>query len=993
MNYGRRATDKRIKQLKSNVSRHTSRIVLMIFKVGLLCALFVVLVGASIGCGMAKGIIDSAPEINVDSIVPIGYATTVYDSAGNLTDTLVTAGSNREEATYEELPQDLINAFVAIEDSRFWTHKGIDLRSITRAALGVIAGENRGGGSTITQQLIKNNVFNGGMETSFGAKLERKLQEQYLALQLTKSMDKKLILTNYLNTINLGNNTLGVKVAARRYFNKNVSDLTLSEAAVIAGITQNPSRLNPITGREANEEKRKIILQYMYEQGYITKEQQEEALADDVYSRIQSVDLVSKESATPYSYFTDELTAQVKDTLVEQLGYTDTQAHNLLYSGGLQIYTTQDPEIQKIVDEEVNDPANYSAARYSLEYRLSVQHADGETTHYSEKNIDRWHKENGDSFDGLYNSEEALMKDVEQYKSSLLIDGDKIIGESVNKTLEPQVSFVIMDQHTGEVKAISGGRGPKTASLTLNRATNTARQPGSTFKVITAFAPAVDTCGATLGTVYYDAPYTIGTKSFKNWYSQGYLGYSNIRDGIIYSMNIVAVRTLMDTVTPQLGVEYAKNFGITTLTDTDMNPALALGGITTGVTNLELTGAFAAIANGGVHSKPIFFTKILDHDGRILIDNQPVTHRVLKESSAFLLTDAMKDSMISNRKWTGSGYSVSSTSTRAKLESMSCAGKSGTTTSNNDVWFVGFTPYYTAGVWGGCDSNQKLTAQNGGTSFHKDIWRKIMNRIHDGMSDPGFVVPDSVTTAVICRKSGKLAVAGLCSADPRGDASYTEYFASENVPAEVCDKHVQVTVCEVTGMLPNTGCPKTTGVRMVIPEDAQYEVTDDSSFALSSGVCSGHTDKIIDYEGPENEGWGVISSHGPGYQSEDRTSPGNSTGQTQTGTRPPSGGGSSGNQAPAGGSSLYNNQSPGTGRPQGSQSPGSDVSTSGNRPPVQSGNTSGGNAPGGSNAPGSSNTPGSSMPGNSSAPGSGMPGNQAPGAWDGSVYFNGPDRY
>ena len=341
MNYGKDATEKRLQAVNSRSRKYRSRIFLTFLKTCCVLCLFSVLVISSIGIGIVMGIIDNSPDLNVDSIVPIGYATTVYDSAGNLTDTLVTAGSNREEATYDELPQDLINAFVAIEDSRFWTHNGIDLRSISRAAVGVLTGENRGGGSTITQQLIKNNMFNGGMETSFGAKLERKLQEQYLALQLTKSMDRKLILTNYLNTINLGNNALGVKVAARRYFNKDVSDLTLSECTVIAGITQNPSRLNPISGQEANAEKRKVILQYMFEQGYITKEQQEEALADDVYARIQMVDNVSKENSTPYSYFTDELTQQVKDTLMEKLGYTETQAHNLLYSGGLQIYTTR----------------------------------------------------------------------------------------------------------------------------------------------------------------------------------------------------------------------------------------------------------------------------------------------------------------------------------------------------------------------------------------------------------------------------------------------------------------------------------------------------------------------------------------------------------------------------------------------------------------------------------------------------------------------------
>ncbi len=251
-----------------------------------------------------------------------------------------------------------------------------------------------------------------------------------------------------------------------------------------------------------------------------------------------------------------------------------------------------------------------------------------------------------------------------------------------------------MDQHTGEVKALSGGRGEKTASRTLNRATNVYRQPGSSFKVLTAFAPAIDTCGATLGTVYYDAPYTIGTKTFRNWWgeSRGFTGYSNIREGIIYSMNIVAVRTLMETVTPQLGVEYAENLGITSLTKDDLGAALSLGGITKGVSNMELTAAYAAIANGGVYTTPRFFTKILDHDGKVLIDNEPETKQVLKDSTAFLLTDAMAESMKANRKFARSGVSINSTSTRAALTGMSAAGKSGTTTSNNDVWFVGFTP-------------------------------------------------------------------------------------------------------------------------------------------------------------------------------------------------------------------------------------------------------------------------------------------------------------
>lgn len=363
--------------------------------------------------------------------------------------------------------------------------------------------------------------------------------------------------------------------------------------------------------------------------------------------------------------------------------------------------------------------------------------------------------------------------------------------------------------------------------------------------MITAFAPAIDTCGSTLGTVYYDEPFTVGAKTFSNWYSQGYLGYSSIRDGIIYSMNIVAVRCLMETVSPQLGVEYAKNFGITTLTDTDLNAATALGGLTRGVTNLELTAAYASIANGGVYTKPIFFTRILDHNGKILIDNEPETHRVLKDSTAFLLTDALSDSMESNRKFSRPGVSVNATSVAANIPGMSNAGKSGTTSNNVDIWFVGYTPYYTAGIWAGCDSNQRLGGRNGNTSFHKAIWRKIMTRIHEDLADPGFEVPESIETAEICRKSGKLAIPGVCSADPRGNATYTEYFAKGTAPSEVCDTHVRATVCQATGLLPGTFCPRAGRVCITLPSDAQGS-TDDSAFAMPSHYCPGHAAAIIE---------------------------------------------------------------------------------------------------------------------------------------------------
>ena len=849
MNYGKTEVSRKLRRISSKTEKLTSRMIFLFVKLILVAVLLMAAFAASLGYGALKGIIDSAPEIDVASIEPSGYATMVYDREGNLTETLVKSGANRLEATYEELPQCLIDAFVAIEDSRFWSHKGIDIRSILRAAVGVITGESAGGGSTLTQQLIKNNIFEGGNENTFGEKLERKIQEQYLAVQLEKIMDKKIILKNYLNTINLGNNTLGVKAAALRYFNKDVSDLTLSEATVIAGITQAPTRYNPLTenGRKNNEEKRRVILQYMYEQGLIDKEAQEEALADDVYSRITNVNLTAQENESPYTYFTDELITQVMEALQEELGYTETQASNLLFSGGLEIHTTQDPKMQAIVDEEVNNPDNYDVVYYSVDYQLSVTHADGTTTHYSDESMGSYFRNDlgRSSFNGLFDSKEEADEAIALYKDAMVKEGDTILGEVIHYVLQPQISFVLMDQATGEVKAISGGRGTKEVSRSLNRATETLRQPGSTFKVITSFAPAIDACGANLSTVYYDAPFTVGTKTFRNWYSsKGYMGYSTIRDGIVYSMNIVAVRCMMETVTPQLGVEYARNFGITSMTDTDYNAATALGGITKGVSNLELTAAYATIANQGIYTKPRFFTQILDHNGKVLLDNTPETKRVLKDSTAFLLTDAMSQSMESSRMY-GSG-NLYSTSTSANLSNMSNAGKSGTTTSNNDIWFVGYTPYYTAGIWSGCDNNQKISAIGSSTSYHKIIWKNIMTRVHEGLADTGFSIPSSVTTAQVCRKSGKLASPGVCENDPRGSAVYTEYFAKGSEPTEVCDHHGVTTVCAASGGLPTQYCPaelRTSRIFMITPE-GETGATADSAYRIP-GYCTIHTQAAV----------------------------------------------------------------------------------------------------------------------------------------------------
>ena len=801
MKFTRHSIENRLYEMKSKRARIWHRFTGILKTVILFCFVASLFLGVSFGYGLFRGILDSAPDIHKIHVGPTSYATKIYDKKGNLMSTLVTEGSNRERVSYEELPKDMINAFVAIEDERFWRHNGIDFRSILRAVRGVVSDDSSaGGGSTITQQLLKNNVFGGGLHEGKFEKYVRKIQEQYLALELEdqpgldKKEIKKSILTEYLNTINLGANTLGVKVAARRYFNKEVSELSLSESTVIAAITKNPSKLNPITHPENNAVRRKQVLHNMLSQGYIDESRYQEALNDPVYERIQNVNLVTQGEDKPYSYYTDELTEQVVDALVERLGYKKEDATKLLYSGGLTIYANQDPDLQAIVDQEINNPENYDTAKYSISWRYTLQHEDGTIVNFSEKDIEKYLKEGkGISFNGLYTSKDQANKRIEEFKEKVTVDSDRILGETVDYVLEPQASFVLMDPHTGEVLALTGGRGEKKQSKTLNRASNVLRQPGSTFKIITSFAPAIDLYGATLASTYYDSEYTLGNKTFKNWYSGGYLGFQSIRDGIVYSLNIVAVRCLMETVKPERGYQYAESLGITSLVKDDENPALALGGLTRGVSNLELTQAFSAIANGGELEKAKFFSKIVDQDGKVLIDTtEDKPTQVMKATTAYLLTDAMKESMESNRAF-ASDVRVSSTSTRAHFDGMSQAGKSGTTSNNRDIWFIGYTPYYIGGVWGGCDDNQvlkdaKTGEYNGGTGFHKDIWRKIMTKIHEGKTDPGFSKPEDIVEAQVCRKSGKLPTSG-CYQDYRGSAVITELFAKGTVPTEKCTYH------------------------------------------------------------------------------------------------------------------------------------------------------------------------------------------------------------
>lgn len=822
MNYGKRGVRERQKALNATSKKWSRKIGFTFIQIFLIALIGIAIIGASAGIGVFKGVIATAPDIGNIDVTPSGFSTFVYDIEGNQTAKLVSTDSNRIPVTIDMVPKNLQNAFVAIEDSRFYEHNGIDIKGIIRA--GVVGLRNIAAGgtftegaSTITQQLLKNNVFTDWTsEDSLADRVKRKIQEQYLALELEKVMDKDTILINYMNTINLGQNTLGVQAASLRYFNKSVSDLTLSECAVIAGITKNPSRYNPITHPDKNAERREKVLDDMLEQGFISQQEHDEALADDVYSRIQIADSENEDTSVN-TYFVDALTDDVLEDLIAA-GYNETQAYTLLYSGGLKIYSTQDPAIQRICDEVYSDESNYPAnVKWYLNYELTVEKSDGSRENYSTEMFRSYWKDNrSSSYNLIYADKDSAYQDIEDYKNAVMSAGDEVFGENVTLIPQPQVSFVIEDQATGYVVAMEGGRGAKSGSRTLNRATDAKRQPGSTFKIVSTYAPALDSAGLTLATVMNDAPFNYSTgRPVANWYGEQYRGLSSLRDGIRDSMNIVAVKTLTQ-ITPQLGYDYLVNFGFTTLVDhleingkvySDIQQTLALGGITKGVTNEELNAAYACIANGGTYIKPKLYTKVVDHDGNIILDNtQPQAKRVIKETTAFLLTDAMVDVVTS-----GTGGSVN-------FGNMAIAGKTGTTSDYNDVWFTGYTPYYTATTWAGYDNNVKLSGDE--KNLAKKLWRAVMSRIHEDLPSQSFTVPTGIVTATVCSRSGKLPIAGLCDGTLR-----TEYFAEGTVPTETCDVHYAGMVCQYSNLPACEGCPfKAEGILELTPiEDVSLQ--------------------------------------------------------------------------------------------------------------------------------------------------------------------------
>ena len=813
MNYSKSGVIARRHQLNSYGGKIVRKLILLVIKVVIAAVIGVGVCLAAGGIGLFKSVLAGTPVIHISDIIANGQATIVYDAMGNEFDHYVGRDANRIEVTWDGIPEQLGLAFVACEDERFFQHNGVDYKGMVRAGYEFLRshGDETQGASTITQQLLKNTVFTEWTEEGDNMikKIKRKIQEQYLAIEVTKSTTKDEVLLRYLNAINMGQNTLGVESASQRYFGKSAIELNLSECAVLAAITQNPSWYNPISHPENNVKRRRTCLDKMLELGFISQTEYDEAIADTeaVYDRIQYHNTSIAETNTwEGNYFSDSLYDDVLYDLVHVAGYDRSQAEHMLTSGGLRIYSTMDPYIQQIVDEEFANPDNFKFNdRWSLDYALTIYDEKGDTHNFSKENMVTWFKNRYgySKYKLLYSSQESGLVAVEEYRAACfeelgLVQTDENYIEKIKFTIQPQMSMVIENQNTGEIVAIAGGRGEKEGRRTLNRATGSSRSPGSVFKVLASVGPGIDTGMVTLATTYLDAPFNYNSGSPVQNTSKT-CSYKNLslRYCIAYSMNIVAVKNLT-YIGPETGFTYLQDLGFSTLTAgkeingqvySDVTQSLALGGLTYGVTNEDVTGAYACIANGGRYIKPHLYTKVTDSYGNVILDNTtPRVKQVFKETTAWLLISAMRDCV---------NYG---TGTRVRFGSMDIAGKTGTTSAGWDHWFVGMTPYYTAGVWTGYDDNTEQTWDEMHTS--EMLWKAIMSRVHEDLAFRQFDQPEGLVQVDVCAESGLLPIEGLCDS-----CVITEWFAEGTEPEYYCDLHYAGLLCAYDNKIASPHCP------------------------------------------------------------------------------------------------------------------------------------------------------------------------------------------
>ena len=698
----------------------------------IIAILILIVVAIAIFAGLIIGMSSKYAITKEDLIIDYSNSKVVNEDGDVLA--ILSAKENRKILTKAEMGEYLPNAFVAIEDKRFYSHHGVDIKRTTGAVVSFILkrgeGTASGGGSTITQQLVKN--ITNEKEDSGTAGAVRKIKEMIRAYQVEDILSKDQILELYMNIIFLGGNVYGVGMASQYYFDKDVAELDLAESAFIAGVTNMPNTYNPFGENPKTElitKRIKTVLNEMKKAGFITQEQYDEAAKEaDEGLNFKRGTIINQAA---YSSHTEALINQIINQLVTEKGMDEEYAKTYLYSSGFTVYSTEVDSIQSKIEEE------YSKSKYQVTTTVA-KIVDGKTEKFKE---------------------------------------------------DAQSAMVIIDQSNGYVVGAVGVLGEKEA-FELNRVTQSKRQPGSSIKPIGVYGPAIEEKVITAASVYDDRPISYGSWSPGNAYS-GYKGLSNMRQALRISQNTIAVQVLND-LTPATSISYLRKLGITSLVSDDENLSLALGGISYGITPLEMAAAYAAIANDGTYITPTFYTKIVDSSGNVILEAEQKQTEVFSKQNAFIL----KQLLIEPTKAGG-------TATVCKISGMDTAAKTGTTNSKKDKWLCGFTPYYTAATWYGYDT--PTAVPNGATSNANIIWKNVMAEVHKGLDSKEFERPDGLVTAKVCMDSGLLSTSA-CEHDERGNRTYTEYFVKGTVPTKTCTTHVEVDVCKNSGKIAGENC-------------------------------------------------------------------------------------------------------------------------------------------------------------------------------------------
>ncbi|MBQ7103642.1 MAG: transglycosylase domain-containing protein, partial [Anaerotignum sp.] len=653
-------------------------------------------------------------------------------------------------------------------------------------------------------------------------------------------------------TIALHHGLHGVEAASQYYFGKHASELTLAESAMIAGITKHPSKYAPDANEEESRKRQLTVLGKMLDLDMITQEQHDAAVAEDVFGHLVCKANEEEQGNAKHNWFVDAAVQQIKADLVEKKNMSEAQASNMIYSGGLQIYTTMDSYMQETAEAAFKNDNNFPAGDGSLDVTYLISVLDTENPNES-KNQSHYER------NATVQSQEEADAFVENVKKELLDDTHVLVLDKLTVSKSLQAAMVIMDQQNGHVKALVGGRGEKPGDSVFNRATHALRQQGSTMKPLAAYAPAIDTGKLMPGSIIIDEPVTYGGWSPKNWDGQ-YIGPTTARQGIWHSMNVLAVKTFT-MVGAETAYDYLLDFGFTTIDERDKAATTALGGLTQGVSVLEETAAYATIANGGTYFEPVYYTEVKDHDGNLLLDNKDQeTHRVLKETTAYMLTDMMRD-VISR----GTGG-------QAGISGMNVSGKTGTTNDTIDLTFYGYTPYYTGGIWMGYDTQKEIKSAG---NAHLKIWRSVMSDIHkhEGLSNKSFEKPSGLSTATYCSATG-LAPTELCALDYYGKTTHSDLIAADfGGPEGTCDLHQTYDICKESGKIASPNCPPDCHMEVVLavegdkiiskPEtipEGKMEIFIDAACDMQHGIPVNpdfpmDSDTGVDVMIPNDENW------------------------------------------------------------------------------------------------------------------------------------------